>query len=253
MPVLRAVLSLSSRELFVITVGLAWIAAVTLVCALQLHTNHAAIEQWTAARQRRHSSLGAAQEVSTRIEHFFNVSLDAIAVRRNELLGHIDDARRLLRERENEHRDQEAGDNSPKADGLADRWLQMARQRVMRRGCPKHRATASHFDEVLRGLNTRLELTADNTRRFNQLRDELRDHGPEVEELKALTARGTAAIQHMESKMARIASLWPRWFDELEGDAPIYRGLFAPDASVHPSHAEGLKEYLRLTGKQPAD
>jgi hypothetical protein len=47
-----------------------------------------------------------------------------------------------------------------------------------------------------------------------------------------------AMLKHQELKFQEISKLWLKWFTK-EGK-PIYKGLFAADAAVHPSHEEGL-------------
>ena len=72
------------------------------------------------------------------------------------------------------------------------------------------------------------------------------DLRPVVLQLQAVLETQKETLKHLRSKHDTIKELWPRWFKGKE-NKPIYRGLFALDAVMHKTHAEGLAEFQKYT------
>jgi hypothetical protein len=257
---LRVLLTLSSVELFAVTVMLAWIATMTMTCVFQVHTNEAAVEGWSAARAKRIEARAKALEVSTTMEGFFNATIDAVAARRRVLNAEIAKATKRRQaaasvnagsaHSSSKAKQQQHANDDEKEAQRVERWLSVARRRAMRRGCPKHREEATRFSELLRDLTSKLEITRGETAGYQQAKNMLFAHETEIHGLDAVVQRSREAAVHLEHKMAQIATLWPQWFNEAADDDPIYRQLFADDAILPRGHAAGLREYRKRVRKE---
>ena len=258
--VLSTLLTLSVTELAVVILALAWASSTTMVSILQLHTNADSLAEWDGALSRRRAAATVAHDIEDEFGGFVNASRDAVHSRQRFLKRRIDaaakekaqltrdlaDPDRLVKLRKKRKGHEQAGADTA-AESDKDKWLRLAKQRVMRVGCPRHRDAEARFSELLEQLGSKLEVS--DAAAYRSGKGQLDSHEAEMIELEGTARRAEAAVQHMEAKMASIAALWPQWFEELNGDAPVYRGLFRKDAKLFPTHDAGLREYMQRTGR----
>jgi hypothetical protein len=242
----RSLLAMTGQELVVILVAVIAAASSSLIAMLQINADGEALGQWKAALVQHEAVYNEAKEMAALVETFFNASLEALSARRRVLKGELTKVEAAKAKMVSQ-----AITPAPRDGGVPEHqqrlWLQVARGRLMRAGCPAHRDAAAHYSELLDALNK--ELIIVDAHRFAQVKAMLDRESLELEELSRVAAKTFESVRHMEGKMATIAALWPRWFTELQQDEPIYRPMFGPDAKVYHTHDQGVRDYLKRTGK----
>jgi hypothetical protein len=94
--------------------------------------------------------------------------------------------------------------------------------------------------EALLGVET-MTHSVGKRAEVDRLTSELR---PLAAQLQKAVKEANSTLTHLTTKMAQIDRLWSRWFDPVT-NRPIYRGTWASDAVMHPTHEEGLALHLK--------
>jgi hypothetical protein len=236
-----------------------WLVVTSVVSVVQLHVNDQAVETWRKMSETRIEVVPTRQpeSVDAPLDAFVTAANDAIRSRIMRIQEFIKDVsqatdhlNRMVQEAQEALRRE--SDTANGAGHAAENVALRARlaERAMRAECSSTREDEFRIRDLVHRLTIHVETEGrDWTRDREQLRRLLSD--PSVAELQVQLEQ---TLDHLEAKMDLVSELWPKWFDEANGDAPISLGLFAEDAEDFPTSAQGRQEYLaRTQGRNAAN
>lgn len=218
-----------------VTVGIVLVSSFVSMAQMNKTDKLVAVWQERVAAQRK--AAAAVEVIEQQIERVQRETASLVKRSKHALRAHAD---KLIEEV------QAAAKTTPAPPQLAsdpvkqsaDRARFLAR-RAMQTRCPREKQL--HHHELIDALYTKAIL--DDQTQWEDGRDALQSLSAELMQLERRGRDGMATLRHLEAKMAEIAELWPRWFDEAHGEQPIYRGLYSKDATMHEAHEDGLRAY----------